>query len=396
METVDILAIDVGSDTIKVFSGRQEKSGELLVHGVGTVPTTGFDKGAVTDIKKLSQSIKQAVDCVFSATNLASGHVFLGIGGMGIRSFYCRGSVAAASAAAITQKDIDRVVQAAVLAGVPDEYQMLHILPRRFWVDKQEQSEKPLGQKGSHLEVEAQVVAVPKETFDSIISEVQAAGITVEGIVANGIVGAQHMPPDTNVSHYLFIDLGAGTTDIALYCDGKICDFASLSLGGGYITRDIMQGLDICQEHAEEIKRYYAKLTPKLLGQELILDCNDYGTTDKQISYDFLYNIIESRVDEIAHLVYDYYKKSLAGCEVEEVLLTGGCAVMPSIKESIEKVFGVKVCIMKPKQVLLEYSYPNNTACCGIIRHGMKNITMMQPQNNTSWRSLISSIKKIF
>ncbi|MEN6413716.1 MAG: cell division protein FtsA [Veillonellales bacterium] len=395
METVDILAIDIGTDTIKVFFGRQE-NGNLLVHAVGTVPTAGFDKGVVTDVKALAKSIKQAVDCVFSATTFSQGHVFLGIGGMGIRSVHCLGSVAAASAAAIIQKDIDRVYRAAVLAGVPDEYQVLHVLPRRFWVDKREQSEKPLGQRGSQLEAEAQVIVIPRQTVDSILSALQAVGITIEGVVANGIVSAQNMLPEINLSRYLFIDLGAGTTDIVLYSDGKIYDSASLSLGGGYITRDIMQGLDISQEHAEEIKRYYAKLTPNLLGQDLILDCNDYGTTDKQIAYDFLYNIIESRVDEIVHLVYDYCKASLAGCDFEEILLTGGCAVMPSIKESIEKVFGVKVCIIKPEQVLLEYSYPYNTACCGIIRHGMKNVTLMQPQNNTSWRSLIRRIKKIF
>ncbi len=391
-----IWGIDVGTSSIKVFAGTSASDGSISISGSGIMPAAGFTKGTITDIQALTQSIKEAIDCVVMATDIPIGNAYIGIGGMGSSSLNSKGSVAPALPNGITQEDIDRVYRAAVIGNVPNELQVLHVLPKIFWVDGQEQISKPLNYKGKQLEVEAHIVTMPKLIVDQIIDAVQSIGINVAGIVANSIVITQALVSSSEVQPCLIIDMGAGITDLVLYRDGQVWESASLPLGGDYITGDIMQGVAISQVHAEEIKRYYSKLDKNLLGQNITLDCNDYGTTDKQVSYDFLHDIVESRVDEIIRLVYDYLRPLLSEHNVQQVLLTGGCAAMPSIKDCLERVFEIPVHISIPPQLLAEYAYPSNSACYGVLRYAAKHLPAKEVLRDNVWHSLIGRIKKLF
>ena len=168
-------------------------------------------------------------------------------------------------------------------------------------------------------------------------------------------------------NQYIVIDMGAGTTDLAFYSKQHLETAATLLLGGDYITHDIAQGVGVSRAHAEEIKRYYAKLNSDLYGQDVILDCNDYGTTDKHVAYDFLHHIIESRVQEIVELVYEQAAPVLQGHE--EIILTGGCCYLPSLKARLELLFGIPVRLAPLEALLPEYAFYTNTAVYGLVEY---------------------------
>lgn len=391
----NVLGIDVGTSHVKVFIGEINSDGRVVIAGSGTIPTMGFVKGAITDVEALALSIRQAVDCAIMATNITIKDAYIGIGGVEISSISCIGSVAPSSTDVITQEDINRLYKAAVLAGVPDDHEVLHLLPKKFFVDKKRQFELLLQQKCTHLELEAHIVTIPKRTFHKLINAVESLGIHIVGIVANPIVATQLLPT-ANKQNYLFMDVGAGTTELTLYRDRQIYLSASLPLGGDYITSDIMKGLDISHNHAEEVKKYYAKLDSNLRGQNIILDCNDYGTTDKQISYDFLNEIIESRIDEIVFLVYDYVKDTVIADKIEKIFLAGGCGAMANFSDSVERIFGLPVEIVTLQELPAEYASPSNITCYGVLAYAANNMPDTPLMNHNSFRSLVSKFKKFF
>jgi cell division protein FtsA len=393
------LGIDVGTGTIKALSGTRDDSGNVIIDSIGVVSTAGFDKGVITDIKALARAVRQAVDCTAVAGEPSINCAYLGIGGLGFHSFNCTGSVAPAKPDKITHEDIERACRAAVLAKVPEDRHVLHTIPVFFRVDGVQYDEPPLAVRGHCLEVDAHIVTVPAADLEALVGVIENSGINISGIIANIIADWQCFMPALKESSGMLLDIGAGTADMLLYHQGRIYFSASLPLGGNYVTKDVMQGLDISQSHAEEIKRYYSRLDQDLRGQSVLLDCNDYGTTDKQVSYDFLSDIIESRVEEIVSLLHEYVKPILREENIREIILTGGCALMPSMNKALADSFGKPVRIGKPAQLSAEYAHPGNTACYGILCHSIDNVP--EPahaalQKPDYLQSLLKKIKRFF
>lgn len=397
MDKSHILGIDIGTSAVKVFSGTMTSEKTFMINSIGLMPASGLDKGVISDYAMLADSVRQAVDCASSTGQMPAENVYVGIGGIGIRSFNSAGSIAPFSPKAITKQDIDRVCRSAGLSGIPEGLAVLHVLPLAFWVDKQKQDAVPIGVKGDCLEVEALVVAAPEVAINELTAAIKSKGIQINGIVANAIVCAQALLADADKLNGMVIDIGAGTTDMAIFRNGHICYTTSIPLGGNYITRDIMQALGISERHAEGIKRYYSRLDRSLRGQAVTLDCNDYGTTDKHISYDFLANVIESRVEEIVFLIQEYVKDLIADNPLDVMLFSGGCAAMPSFVTSLEKCFGLEVRTQMPKELSSEYAYSSNIACYGIMSYASQNA--ISTENNASvdsWKSLLVKIKRLF
>ncbi|AIF52055.1 cell division protein FtsA [Pelosinus sp. UFO1] len=390
-----ILGIDIGTSTIKVFIGTLDTNGNVLVAGSGTAPTVGFKKGIFSDPKLLAMTIKQAVDCAVGATDICVKDAYIGISGIEIKAVNSLGSVSPLLTDQITQDDISRGKRAATFVAVTEDHEVLHVLPQKFFVDKQ-RVELPLQENGSHLEVQAHIVSIPKKILNSLVNAIEELGINVVNVVVNSIVVTENIK-STSSGNFLLMDIGAGTTELTLYQEGYVFLSASLPLGGDYITSDIMQGISISWNHAEEIKKYYAKLDKQLRGQEITLDCNAYNTTDKHIPYDFLNDIVESRVSEIIYLLSDYLKLSLEEIQIGKVFLTGGCGAMPSFIECIGTTFGVPVEIIHPSDLPPEYSSPGNTACYSIVKYAVKNLSKPQvaPGSN-AWQRLMNRCNKFF
>lgn len=393
MDNRHIVGIDIGTSTIKAFIGKGMEDGTVFIAGNGTIPTVGITKGTITDVEALAIAISQAVECAVMATHISVKEAYIGLGGVGMSSINSIGSISPSTTDAISHADIKRVCQAAVLGSVPDDHEVLHVLPQFFLVDKQKQFHSPLQKKCAHLEVEAHIVSMPKSILHTLIHAVEKLGIHVTGIVANHIVTSQIFTP-ANIENYVLMDIGAGTTELILVCDKQIKVSTALPLGGHYITSDIMNGFEISYEHAEEIKKYYSRLDKNLQGKKIMLDCNGYGTIDKQFSYDFLYDIVESRIEEIVYLVHEYLKSTKEMSKIEKIFLTGGCGAMLNIGDRIEQLFGIPVQEVDLNEILPEYASHANFACYGVLTYAV-NHTPNAPvvANNNGWRVLVDKFK---
>ena len=377
----NILGIDIGTSYVKVLAGTVDENENVVVIGAGSVPAEGVSQGNIIDVQALAKAVKQAVDCVNIVTRCSYERTYIGISGLEVSAIFGTGSVATKKAGKINRKDIERACQASAFSLINDDRQILHISPICFWVDGQKQNDLPLDRYGTSLKVDTHIVTGAKTKITEIIAALEESGLPITGVIVNYIV-SQAVIQQNERTQYLFMDMGAGTTDVVLHHQGHISISASLPLGGEYITGDISQGLVVSRVHAEEIKRYYARLDENLYGQGIVLDCNDYGTTDKHIPYDFLHVIIESRVDEIVGIVYDYLASALLGQSITKIFFTGGCALMPSIIRSIEKRFGVPVEILLPSTLPKEYANPSNTACLGILHYAVTQLPVKVDESN--------------
>lgn len=386
MKNQYLFATDVGTSSIKVIVGQVKPDGLVTVLGIGTAPADGFVKGVITDIQALAKSIRQALDCASVATNVAIGPVHLGISGDAVRFYTCRGSVSPVFPERISQEDINRASRAAIVTGIPEESTILHTVPIGYWLDGVKVEDMTAQHKGSRLEVEVCIAALDKRIEFQLERALQDREVMIADIHANAFAASNF---SSAANQYIVIDMGAGTTDLAFYSKQHLETAATLLLGGDYITHDIAQGVGVSRAHAEEIKRYYAKLNSDLYGQDVILDCNDYGTTDKHVAYDFLHHIVESRVQEIVELVYEQAAPVLQGHE--EIILTGGCCYLPSLKARLELLFGIPVRLAPLEALLPEYAFYTNTAVYGLVEYAATRKLPQDVPNETVPSGMLDS-----
>jgi cell division protein FtsA len=389
-----ILGVDIGTASIKALFASADGAGNIVIKSSGIVPSAGFDKGIIVDVAKLALTIREAVECAVMAANLPVTDIYLGISGQAISSTNSIGSVAPELPGAITAGDIERACRAASLAIAEDDHQLLQVIPTGYWINGEMIADSPVGCSGERLEVEAHVVRISQTIITELTSQLAAQGLKIAGVIASSIAGAQAIAAAIDSPAFLVLDIGAGLTDLTLYNDGKIRMSGSLPLGGNYITSDIKQGLGVEWSHAEEIKRYYSKLDKRLCGQDVILDCNDSSTSDKQVSYDFLHKIIDSRVEEIVSLVFGYLEPVLTKYPIDKLILAGGCAALPDISEYCERIFKVPVQIERLiTQLPSEYACSANTACFGLLRYAAPLVNDAATETGT-WRSLLKKLKE--
>ena len=366
----NILGIDVGTNSVKAMVGTFDE-GRVTVKGIGTAVSQGFVRGVVVDPTELADSVKTAMDSAIRASGKPADAVYLGLSGLDIGSMNSIGSVTPASVKRVTGEDMQRACQAATLAIMPENQRILHIIPAGYWMDGVKTT-NPLDCKAARLDAEAHIVSVPNSAVDELLEALESRRVRPDGLTANCVMGAEALHRKIG-GDCLIVDMGAGITDLALYSEGVLRMSASIPLGGEYITGDVMQGLEIGREHAEAIKRYYSRLEEGLLGRDVTLDCNDYGTTGKQVSYDFLYKIVESRVEEIATILHGYLEPVLGCYGVRKLILTGGCAALPSTARWLESVFGLEVHIARLEGELpAELALPENTACYGLLQYAFR------------------------
>jgi cell division protein FtsA len=392
MSSKYILGVDVGTSSVKVLAAAIE-GGKVLVKGSGSVPSAGFVKGAVTDAGALASAIEAAVDCAVMAAAVPRENIYLGIGGSDLISQSSIGSIAPAGNI-VAPGDIERACRAATIVAVEEDHRALHVLPTGYWLDGQRETEAPLGKSGSRLDVEAHIVSVPRSGVEEVTAILAKRSFSVAGVMANAIVTGASLAAAEPVA-CLVLDIGAGLTDAAIYSGGQIAMSASIPLGGDYITADIMQGLDVSFTHAEEIKRYYARLDKTLKGNEVVLDCNDYGTTDKQIAYDFLSTIVESRVEEIVSLIHLYLEPALIRHQPEKIILTGGATLLPSLGELVEKTFAMPVQPgLAAATIPPEYAKPGNLAAFCLLQYVAKLSPQEPVVDSGSLRSFLRKLKE--
>ena len=353
-----VAGLDIGSAKTTALIG--EVVGDLprrpgiKVLGIGQSRTTGLRRGIVSDIEETTQSIKKALSDAEQMAGAKVEAVYVGITGEHVKAMTSKGIVAV-SGEEVTRGDIDRANAVARAQNIPPDRELLHAIPQEYVVDKTEGVSDPVGMIGTRLETEMYLVTIGASPAMNLRKAVERAGYRVAELVVEPLASALAvLTDDERELGVAVIEMGAGTTDIAVFHESKIRHLGTIGLGGNNVTSDIVHGLGLTQADAERIKeRYGCAYEPLVDPAEVISLPSTVAQGDRQIPRELLAHIIHQRVDEIFNLVLaDIEAAGFANKLSAGIVLTGGVAAHPGVGELAADVFGTGVRVGLPGENL--------------------------------------------
>ena len=371
-----IVGLDIGTTKICAVVGELTDTGQVDVVGIGTSVSTGLRKGVVVNIEQTVQSIRKAVEDAELMAGCQIHSVYVGIAGSHIMGINSHGIIAV-KGGEVTQRDVDRALDAARAVAIPLDREVIHILPQEYIVDSQRGIADPLGMAGVRLEVDVHIVTGAVSSAQNIVRSCHRSQLEVADIALESLASAKAvLTEEEREIGVALVDLGAGTTDIAIFANDAIKHTAVLALGGQNLSNDIAFGLRTPVAAAEKIKVKYGCALTDLLGSgdELIEVPSVGGREPQRLSRRLLTEICEPRMEEILYLVDQSLERSgykkLIGAGV---VLTGGTALMDGCQELGEQIFGLPTRIGYPRNVtgLKDVvNSPKFSTAVGLLRYG--------------------------
>jgi len=353
-----VAGLDIGS--AKTTAIIAEVVGDLPRHpgikvlGVGQARTTGIRRGVVADIEETTQSIRKAVSDAEQMAGVKVDSCYVGIAGEHVQAMISKGIVAV-SGEEIAKGDVERANAVARAQAMPPERELLHAIPQEYTVDKNEGIRDPVGMVGTRLETEMYLVTIGSSPALNLRKAVEKAGYKPLQLVLEPLASALAvLTEDEKELGVALIEMGAGTTDIAVFHEAKIRHLGTVPFGGNNVTNDLVHGLGVTQADAERLKeRYGCAYEPMVDPSEVITLPSTVAQGDRQIPRELLAHIIHQRTDEIYDLVMrDIDAAGYAGKLSAGVVLTGGAATLPGVAELAAEVFGTGVRIGVPTENL--------------------------------------------
>ncbi len=350
-----LVGIDVGTTKIVALIGEVSRDGALTIIGKGPVAATGLKKGVVVNIDQTVHSIATAVEHAERLSGWKIDRAFVGVGGQHIEGMNSKGQIAVSGAnREITREDISRAIEVARAVTIPSNRDVLHVLPRGFVVDGQDGVKDPVGMSGSRLEVETHIVTGSTAFLDNVVKCVRRAGLEIDTTVLEPIATGESaaLPAEKDLGVVL-IDIGGGTTDVAVFVNGEIYYTAVLPIGGDHVTRDMAIGLRASQEEAEEAKLKYGCATNDMVDMDDTFRVKSLGDEQpRELPREMLVEIIEPRMQEILQMVREEVIKSgYIDMLPAGAVLTGGGALMRGTIQLAEKILGMPTRIGLPQGV---------------------------------------------
>jgi cell division protein FtsA len=339
-----VVGLDIGTTKICVIVAERTENGVDVV-GIGTHPSKGLRKGVVVDIDATVNSIKHAVEEAELMADYEISSVYAGIAGGHIRGFNSHGVVAVKDRE-VRESDVRRVIDAAKAVAIPMDREVIHVIPQEFIIDDQDGIREPLGMSGVRLEATIHIVTAAVTSAQNIVKCANKAGLNVIDIVLEPLASAEaSLAEDERDLGVCLIDIGGGTTDIAVFADGSIKHTSVLGLGGYHISNDIAVGLRTPFEEAERIKKKFGVAAARYLGSDDVISVPSVGgRRPRQVSRKILCEIIEPRVDEILSLTrQELVKAGLEDKIPSGVVLTGGCSALEGLPDLAEEIFEAPV-----------------------------------------------------
>jgi cell division protein FtsA len=346
------VGLDIGTTKIAAVVARLDEYNTLNIAGVGNSPSHGLRRGVIINIEKTVQSIKKALEQAQLMSGCHIDHIYAGIAGDHIRSINSKGVIAVGGKdKIITQNDLDRVVDAAKAIALPMDREIIHILPQEFIVDDQDGIKDPVGMAGTRLECEVHIVTSSAASVQNIVNCVKQAGYSVEEIVLEPYASSLAvLNPDELDLGVAIMDIGGGTTDIAVFLDGSIRFTSVLGLGGEHVTNDLSHGLRTPMDQAEEIKKKHGCALQSMVAEdEHVMVSGIHGRAPREIARSVLSAIIEPRMEEMFTMVLSELEKSAVYDSLAAgIVLTGGACLLPGTEELAERVIGIPAKIGTP------------------------------------------------
>ncbi len=348
-----IIGIDIGTSKVVTLVGEVTPEDQLHIIGMGTHPSQGLKKGVVVNIETTVQSIQRSVEDAESMAGCEIFSAYTGIAGSHIRSMNSHGIVAIRDRE-VTRNDVERVIDAAKAIAIPADQKILHILPQEFTIDNQESIREPVGMAGVRLEAKVHIVTGAVGAAQNIVKCLKRCGLTANDIVLEQFASSHSiLTDDEKELGVCMIDIGGGTTDIAIFTDGAIRHTAVIPIAGDQVTNDIAIALRTPTRHAEEIKIKYGCALQDLVDVNQTLDVPPVGDRPgRRISKRALAEVIEARYEELFTLV----SAEIRRCGLEDVIaagiiITGGASKVEGAIELAERIFRMPARIGVPNNI---------------------------------------------
>lgn len=348
-----MLGLDVGTTKIVALMGALMPEGELQVVGHGVQPSQGLKRGVVVNIEATTHAIRRALEDAERMAGAAVTTAYTGLAGAHIKSLNSHGIVAIRHQE-VTQADVDRVIEAAKAVAIPADQKILHIIPQEFIVDQQEGIKEPVGMSGVRLEARVHIITAAVSAAQNIMKCVQQCGLQVSDVILGQLAATQAiLSDDEKELGVCLVDIGGGTTDVAVYTQGALRHTAVIPIAGDQVTQDVAVALRTPSQHAEKLKVEQGHaLASQTDGEAIIQVSAVTQQTPRSVRVRVLADVIEARYEEILTLVAsELQRQGLAGRLAAGIVLTGGGAKMTGLAALAEQVLQCPVRIGQPNHL---------------------------------------------
>lgn len=348
-----IVGLDIGTSKIVAIVAEITEDNELEIIGIGTHPSRGLKKGVVVNIESTVQSIQRAIEEAELMAGCQIHSVYAGIAGSHIRSMNSHGIVAIRDRE-VLEGDVERVIDAARAVAIPADQKVLHVLPQEFIIDQQEGIREPIGMSGVRMEAKVHLVTGAVSAAQNIVKCIERCGLQADDIILEQLASSYSvLTEDEKELGICLVDIGGGTTDIAVFTEGAIKHTAVIPIAGDQVTNDIAIAMRTPTQHAEEIKIKYACALRQLTNPDDVIEVPSVGErAPRRLSRQTLAEVVEPRYEELMSLILAELRRS--GYEnliAAGIVLTGGSSKMEGVVELAEEVFHMPVRLGVPQYV---------------------------------------------
>ena len=372
-----MVGLDIGTSKVVAIVAELGLEGEIDIIGIGSHPSKGLKKGVVVNIETTVDSIQRAIEEAELMAGCQIEQVYAGIAGSHIRGLNSHGIVAIRDKE-VFQADIDRVIDAAQAVAIPADQKVLHVLPQEYVIDDQEGVKEPLGMSGVRLEAKVHLITCAVNAHQNIEKCIRKCGLEVEDIILEQLAsGDAVLTEDEKDLGVCLVDIGGGTTDIAIFSEGAIRHTAVIPIAGDQVTNDIAMALRTPTPNAEEIKIKYACALGSLAQENETIKIPSVGDrSDRDLSRQALAEVVEPRYEELFSLVQAELRRSgFEDLVAAGIVLTGGTSKIEGAIELAEEIFHMPVSLGKPKSVAGLSDIVRNpiySTAVGLLHYGAK------------------------
>ncbi|MGO3343955.1 MAG: cell division protein FtsA [Marinomonas sp.] len=379
-----IVGLDVGTSKVICLVGEVLADGSLEIVGIGSHSSKGMKRGVVINIESTVQSIQRAVEEAELMAGCNIHSVYVSVAGSHIRSLNSHGIVAVKNGE-VQKEDVDRVIDAAQAVPISSDQRVLHILPQEYHIDSQEGIKDPLGMSGVRLEANVHMISGAANAVMNVEKCIKRCGLGVDGVILSQLASSESsLSEDEKELGVCLVDIGAGTSDIAVWLDGALHHTAVVPVAGDQVTNDISMALRTPTQHAEEIKIKYACAMSSLAAADQVIQVPSVGDRQpRSISRHALAEVVEARYEEIYSLIQDELRRSGYAERIPAgIVIAGGTSLMEGASALAEKVFDMPVRLSVPdcaKGMSDIVDNPIYSTSVGLLAYGSKEAEVTGP-----------------
>ncbi|RDL42961.1 cell division protein FtsA [Marinomonas piezotolerans] len=384
-----IVGLDVGTSKITCIVGELGVDGDIEIVGIGTHAAKGMKRGVVINIESTVQSIQRAVEEAELMAGCNIHSVYVSVAGSHIRSQNSHGIVAIKDGEVQTE-DIERVIDAAQAVPISSDQRLLHVLPQEFHIDSQEGIRDPLGMSGVRLEANVHLISGAANAVMNVEKCIRRCGLGVDGVVLSQLASSHVcLSEDEKDLGVCIVDIGAGTSDLAVWIDGALHHTAVVPVAGDQVTNDISMALRTPTVHAEEIKVKYACAMSSRASSDQIIEVPSVGDRQpRSISRHALAEVVEARYEEIYKMVRDELSRSGFAERIPAgIVITGGTSLMEGAEALAERIFDMPVRLAAPVQtkgISEVVDNPSYATSVGLLMHAGKDLPVPEAPSSTA------------